>query len=227
MDKTYLRLANYFKKENKITICGLDSAWNGSIKHKIYSFVSKLGFLNLFFSKFWIPGIPQYNFLKNLGINDDRIIYDLYSADTNMFGDVYNKNKIKKSNEYPHKFLFVGRFTKDKGIDRLANSWKELQKFNHDWELLLIVNGHYISTFENLPYVKVKDFLQPADLINEIKNTGCFILPSTYEPWGVVVHEFSAAGCPLILSNDIGAKSTFLINGLMVIHLNTQIITLQ
>ena len=49
-------------------------------------------------------------------------------------------------------------------------------------------------------------------MIHEIKNVGCFILPSIYEPWGVVVHEFSAAGCPLILSNDIGAKSTFLID---------------
>ena len=44
MDKTYLRLANYFKKENKITICALDSIWHGSIKQRIYSSVSKLGF---------------------------------------------------------------------------------------------------------------------------------------------------------------------------------------
>ena len=66
---------------------------------------------------------------------------------------------------------------------------------------------------KELPNVTIKDFLQPTDLIKEIEKAGCFILPSIYEPWGVVVHEFSAAGCPLILSNDIGAKSTFLIDG--------------
>ena len=120
---------------------------------------------------------------------------------------------MKKFNKYPHKFLFVGRFTKVKGIDRLADSWKELQKLGHDWELILIGNGNYFSKIKELPNVIIKDFLQPADLIKEIEKAGCFILPSINEPWGVVVHEFSAAGCPLVLSNDIGAKSTFLIDG--------------
>ena len=37
-------------------------------------------------------------------------------------------------------------------------------------------------------------------------------MPSRYEPWGVVVHEFSTAGLPLVLSENIGAKSQFLID---------------
>ena len=46
-----------------------------------------------------------------------------------------------------------------------------------------------------------------------IKNTGVFILPSHFEPWGVVTHEFAAAGFPLILSDKIGAGTKFLDNG--------------
>jgi glycosyltransferase involved in cell wall biosynthesis len=38
-------------------------------------------------------------------------------------------------------------------------------------------------------------------------------LPSRKEPWGVVVHEFAASGFPLLLSNRIGAKEQFLIEG--------------
>ena len=47
---------------------------------------------------------------------------------------------------------------------------------------------------------------------DEVKKSGCFIVPSHWEPWGVVVHEFGLAGLPLILSNKVGARSTFLID---------------
>ena len=34
-----------------------------------------------------------------------------------------------------------------------------------------------------------------------------FVLPSVYEPWGVVVNEFAAAGYPLVLSDKVGART--------------------
>ena len=55
--------------------------------------------------------------------------------------------------------------------------------------------------------------MQPDQLIGEIKKAGCLILPSSYEPWGVVIHEFAAAGLPLIASNEVGATKSFLIDG--------------
>jgi len=33
------------------------------------------------------------------------------------------------------------------------------------------------------------------------------------EPWGVAVHEFAAAGFPLLLSDQVGAASAFLKKG--------------
>ena len=39
-------------------------------------------------------------------------------------------------------------------------------------------------------------------------------MPSRREPWGVVIHEFAAAGLPLICSDACGAAQTFLIHGL-------------
>ncbi len=46
------------------------------------------------------------------------------------------------------------------------------------------------------------------------RQSGAFILPSRYEPWGVVVHEFATAGLPLLLSEHVGARPQFLIDGL-------------
>ena len=46
-----------------------------------------------------------------------------------------------------------------------------------------------------------------------IKDTGVFILPSHFEHWGVVVHEFAAAGFPLLCSTTTSAASVFLNHG--------------
>lgn len=60
----------------------------------------------------------------------------------------------------------------------------------------------------------VHDFMQPEQLQREVSAAGCFILPSRSEPWGVVIHEFAAAGLPLICSDRCGAAAVFLIPGL-------------
>ena len=77
----------------------------------------------------------------------------------------------------------------------------------------MVGNGSYQSKFDNYNNVDVINFLQPEKLIEVVADCGRFVLPSNYEAWGVVVHEFSAAGMPLILSNKIGSKSMFLIEG--------------
>lgn len=46
-------------------------------------------------------------------------------------------------------------------------------------------------------------------MTNLMKQCGVFILPSRIEPWGVVVHEFSAAGFPLLLSDQVGSAESF------------------
>ncbi|MBK6833910.1 MAG: glycosyltransferase [Bacteroidetes bacterium] len=60
------------------------------------------------------------------------------------------------------------------------------------------------------PQIKHFGFVQPSELRNYIEQCGAFVLPSRFEPWGVVVHEYAAAGLPLILSSEVGAKELFL-----------------
>jgi glycosyltransferase involved in cell wall biosynthesis len=48
-------------------------------------------------------------------------------------------------------------------------------------------------------------------MLDELLTTGSiFILPSLFEPWGVVVNEFAMAGYPMILSNQVGARTSLL-----------------
>ena len=44
----------------------------------------------------------------------------------------------------------------------------------------------------------------------EMLSSGAFILPSLFEPWGVVVHEAVLSKLPLLLSEQCGSSEVFL-----------------
>lgn len=211
LDSEYLRIARSFIKIDKKTVCALDNQWENSLKQYLLSVLSKFGLFNLFFSHFWVPGEKQYNYVKKLNVKDCKIIFDFYSAEIILFQNSYNNCKIIKQKRYPHTFYYVGRIEKVKGIETLTAAWKELGDDRGDWELNLIGNGSYVDSLRNIKGLNIFDFLQPEKLVEEIQKMGCFVLPSYDEPWGVVVHEFAAAGLPLLLSDQIGSKNTFFI----------------
>ena len=59
-------------------------------------------------------------------------------------------------------------------------------------------------------------FVQPDELSDYINQTSVFVLPSRFEPWGVVLHEYATAGFPILTTPQVGAASLFVqdeING--------------
>jgi glycosyltransferase involved in cell wall biosynthesis len=53
--------------------------------------------------------------------------------------------------------------------------------------------------------VENRGFVQPEELPRLMENAGAFVLPSRFEPWGVVVQEAAAAGLPVLCSTASGA----------------------
>jgi len=114
-----------------------------------------------------------------------------------------------KNRKYPHRFIYVGRYYDFKGITDLWDAFIAWQKeANTDWELWCLGNGD-ISPIQH-PNIKHFGFVQPKDLESFIAQAGVFVMPSRFEPWGVVLHEFAAAGFPLICSDKVGAVEAFL-----------------
>jgi glycosyltransferase involved in cell wall biosynthesis len=56
-------------------------------------------------------------------------------------------------------------------------------------------------------------YKSPDEIQNFIKNAGCFVLPSVYEPWGVVVQEAALMALPMLCSNQIQAATSYLNDG--------------
>ena len=209
-DKGYLGVAAFFKNKGVPVVVGFDDQWKGTLRQKFAS-IFRL-FFKLFFSHAWVSGAYQFEYAKRLGFSNDKIIYDLYSADLAKFNSSYEA-EIQENTSYPKTFLFVGRFEHVKAIDILLEAWSLLSGKTKDWKLHLVGTGSLKDKLVIDDTVIVSDFMQPETLVKEIKKSGCFVLPSRHEQWGVVIHEFAAAGLPIICSDTVGAASSFVING--------------
>ena len=210
IDKDYLKITKaYFKKIPTVMTC--DTHWNGSFKQRLATVISRITLLNIF-SHAWVPGQIQKQYVLNLGFKESNIQTGFYSCDLDYFESVYQSQKAQKQEFFPKRFLYVGRYYEFKGIKELWQAFIELQNEQpYDWELWCLGVGDIQPI--NHPKIKHFGFVQPKDLANYTSQTGVFILPSRFEPWGVVVHEFAASGFPLLLSNKVGAKEQFLQEG--------------
>lgn len=213
VNKNYLAIAKQLRSRGGVVVTGLDNPWRATMRQYGAALSCKFGYLDRFFSHVWVAGPEQYEYARRLGFARNRVLFNLYSADLDLFHRAYTGNLESKRRRYPHRFLFVGRFAPEKGLDVLASAWKRIEAVRGDWELYLVGNGPMRETLTEMGGVVVKDFLQPEELLREVAAAGCFVLPSRREPWGVVVHEFSASGMPLILSDEVGAAASFLLPG--------------
>lgn len=210
IDKDYLKITkSYFKKIPTIMTC--DTHWTGSLKQRIATIISRFTLLNIF-SHAWVPGNIQKQYVLNLGFKEKNIQTGFYSCDLNHFETIYQSQKTQKQQAFPKRFIYVGRYYTFKGIEDLWQAFIELQTEQpNEWELWCLGVGD-ITPVQH-PKIKHFGFVQPKDLGTYTSQTGVFILPSRFEPWGVVVHEFAASGFPLLLSNKVGAKEQFLEEG--------------
>jgi len=214
MDKDYLSVVKGLRAKKSKVVVGFDDQWHGTIRQRWAALLGAFGFFNKYFSHAWVSGSYQFEYARRLGFNKKNIIFDLYSADIELFQKAYEKNVNNKHANYPRRFLFVGRFESIKGLDILLEAWEIISRTNHNWELHLVGNGSMKERLMKISGIIVKDFMQPDELMSEVADAGCFVLPSQGEPWGVVIHEFAAAGLPIIASNVVGAASSFIIPGM-------------
>lgn len=203
-DKGYLKVCSKFRK-SKTVIVGFDNQWSGSLKQIMASWM-RFYFIKPYFNYAWVPGILQEKFASKLGFDKEHILKGFYSADVALFNNVYNSSKPCNK-----RFIFSGRYYDFKGLTDLWSAFIKLQNESpNDWELWCLGTGDIIPIEH--PKIKHFGFVQPEQIPNIMKQTDVFILPSKFEPWGVVVHEFAAAGFPLICSDCVGAATAFLQN---------------
>jgi glycosyltransferase involved in cell wall biosynthesis len=212
MDKGYMYIVKFFRKKGINVVTAFDDKWKGTLRQKVGSLYFKITLKSLY-SHAWVTGPYQYEYAKKFGFKNENIIYDMLSGNSDLFNQGMSYLEGKKKC-FPKAFLYVGNFRHVKGTDILVEAFKKYRReYNGDWKLICVGNGDYKCLLEGDPDIEIICFSAQETLVKLTEKSGVFILPSRQDQWGVVVHEFAAAGMPLILSTGVGALPTFFIEG--------------
>jgi glycosyltransferase involved in cell wall biosynthesis len=206
-DKAYLNCA----KKAKQTKCVLafDTWWFGNLKQQLAVLYARF-FIAPHFQYAFVPGVEQRALGLKMGFNNEQIVDGVYSCDVPRFAKISELNKSNFDNDVKN-LMYVGRYSSEKFIEELQMVFLELwQEGYKQWNLICAGTGALYEKRIQHAAIKHLGFLQPESLFEEMKHCVAFALPSTFEPWGVVVHEFAAAGVPMVLSSSVGAKGAFL-----------------
>lgn len=212
LDKSYIK-ALYSYKGTALRILAMDTHWNASPKQR---FLTTLAgpLRERLFSHAWVAGEPQRNYARRLGFEEDTIRTGFYSADTNLYEEMFQERQKLNSTSQSQSFLYVGRYVRHKGIHGLWAAFIAAKKqFPSDWKLVCVGTGEDFDDRIQHEDILHLGFKQPREMKTLIQDSTVFVLPSHFEPWGVVVHEMAQAGLPLLLGNKVGAREQFLVEG--------------
>lgn len=219
VDAGYLKASAVAKAQGAVSVIALDTAWRGHWKQWANAIMSRWR-LRRSFSHAWVTGKAQAAYARRLGFPADRILTGFYSADTARFLSIGERLLHERESAWPHRLLCVARYIPTKGQQLLCDAFAELCDADEagDWELWLAGTGEQFEQVRSSPsgkHARIRHlgFKQPPEMETLLGDCGAFVLPSTYEPWGVVVHEHACTGMPLLLSSAVGAAERFLVEG--------------
>lgn len=198
-DKGYVNICRQLKAAGIPVIAGCDTQWQGTLRQHIASWVAP-AHIQKFIDILWITGERQRYLAQALGYSGDRCWDGYYACDWRAFAQAPSP----KTTQAPF-FLYVGRYVPEKGLDTLATAYQGYrQSVAQPWSLVCAGAG---PLRELLIQAGAEDrgFVQPKQLPTLMHQAAAFILPSRFEPWGVVAHEAAASSLPLILSDACGA----------------------
>jgi glycosyltransferase involved in cell wall biosynthesis len=152
--------------------------------------------------------------VSNAAVIDETFVRQSYDA-------AVSQNKIN-SNTREKTFVYVGRLAAEKNLTMLLQVFLKIQASVQagTWKLLFVGDGPERRNLENLaanstkpenitfaggfPWYEVPAWLAQSDVL---------ILPSTSEPWGLVVNEAMVCGLPVIVSQTCGCVSDLVSEG--------------
>lgn len=115
--------------------------------------------------------------------------------------------------------LFVGRLVNEKGVQTLLKAFSILRRNGSDASLVVVGDGPMKTDFTRDALslgldgsVRFTGFTDPAVLISMYRSSDVVVVPSLYEPFGIVALEAMAARTPVIVS-DVGGLAEIVEDG--------------
>jgi glycosyltransferase involved in cell wall biosynthesis len=208
IDPTYNRVGRWLKATGVTVIAGCDTQWKGSLRQRVAALVAPWH-VHRFIDVLWVTGERQRQLARALGYRGAHCWDGFYACDWERF----TRLTSAPPSERPRCFLFVGRYAEEKGIRDLAAAYRIYRaEVQNPWPLVCAGKGD-LAPLLVAAGAEDRGFVQPERLPELMREAAAFVLPSLFEPWGVVVQEAAACGLPLIVSDACGAGVHLVRNG--------------
>ena len=213
MDRLLISYAKHIHGIGRKTVLLIDTPWKCTFRQIVHCILSRFTLIPVF-DYAWGVGDPQVKYLRRLGFSFQRIKRGYYCADTAKFAPIGNERiaKFDTGINWPHVFLYIGRYVSVKNMRRMEQAFIQASE-GTDWKLRCIGGGELWNERTIHPRIEHLGYKSPLEIQEYVKGAGGFVLPSVYEPWGVVVHEAALMGLPLLCSNQIQAATAYLEDG--------------
>ena len=176
---------------------------------------AKAALIRVLFNWATLGGKAHERYLRKLGFPKHRIVrfYDVVGNDRIRQGVQELRAHGSRGAGVPTQpyFLFVGRLAAEKNVATLVKAWVEYRERGGSWSLVLAGDGpereglaSLLSQSSSARDVIFTGLKSAQELLPLFAAAECFVLPSTREPWGLVVNEAMAASLPVIVSSRCG-----------------------
>jgi glycosyltransferase involved in cell wall biosynthesis len=189
---------------------------DSTIYDRPQTFVKGL-FKRLFFSLcdgFFGYGQRSREYLMHYGAPDESVFFRCQAAalpHTYVPADAYNDRIQSAVSSDAPRYLYVGRLAPEKDIGTLLEAFSRVLQKVPSARMVLVGSGperDALSAQSKALHIEgAVDFAGSKDvdgLRDEYARASCLVLPSTSEPWGLVVNEALSYGCPVVVSNRCG-----------------------
>jgi glycosyltransferase involved in cell wall biosynthesis len=164
-------------------------------------------------SGFIAYGSKAKEYLISLGAEDEKIEIGINTVDTDYFRKETEsiRSQAEVTNKTKH-LLCIAQLSKRKRIDLLLPILKALVEKRRDILLEIVGSGEDMDNLKSLArklrveqFVRFEGFKQKQDIPNYLAKADCFLFPTSFDIWGLVLVEAMAAGVPCIASVHTGA----------------------
>jgi glycosyltransferase involved in cell wall biosynthesis len=189
----------------------------------------KRGVLKTFFGQvagFLAIGTNNANFYRSYGVPEDRIFWTPYGVDNAFFTRhaktlAGEKRSLREREGLPPNLpviLFCGKFQKRKRPLDLLKAFAPLDGESAG-SLIFVGDGPLRPEMERfiadqrLKNVYLLGFRNQTELPVYYAMADVLVLPSSHEPWGLVLNEGMCFGIPVIASDRVGAAADLVQEG--------------
>lgn len=183
-------------------------------RYRVVEFV-KTHFLSLC-TGFVVPGISSLEYLRELGIGEQRISTAPNAVDNSLFSKLaesarQDESSVRARRHLPDRyFLYVGRLVEEKGVFDLVDAYAQLKPEMRCKVGLVFVGdgpdrqGLMRRASKISGTIQFLGFAHREELPEIYALAEGLIFPTHSDPWGLVVNEAMACALPVIVTTVAG-----------------------